>query len=41
MGTATDDLGKGVMIHLGYIPLRKYVGQTEDIRDHQLVLTIQ
>ena len=30
-----------LMIHLGYISLRKYVGQTEDIRDHQLVLTIQ
>jgi len=25
IGTATDDLGKGVMIHLGYIALRKYV----------------
>jgi hypothetical protein len=30
LGTATDDLGKGVMIYIEYIALRKYVGQTED-----------
>jgi hypothetical protein len=30
LGKATDDLGKGVMILVGYISLRKYVGQTED-----------
>jgi hypothetical protein len=42
LGKATDDLGKGVMILVGYLSLRKYVGQTEDsTSEHGLWVSTQ